>query len=331
MINGIGVGKGAVVNSWNGLVVRPKKEERWLRREELERRRKLLEDLPGGDEWRLPSPPPSPKTLPSISQTAAPTSTGNRLKRRRSDSPPPPQKGKGESLTQLASSYRTAARDLKHRADARSSTLSTSRPSYLASRPSEVSALEQLDAVLLFAYAFHLDDLSAGACVAKNWTSLFGLLRYATNAQSELGNEVLLGVCRLVEAVVIRRLHRHDASVLARKVQEKQWEEVRILVERQQADLERADRLTRQSKGLLSLRNLREYKGLYERVLEGEKGRGEEADPSGYPQCMNGWAGSWPLDCLSEVERVVCFGRSAVREHARRNGVVEFELMNVGT
>uniref|UniRef100_V5EZT3 Uncharacterized protein n=1 Tax=Kalmanozyma brasiliensis (strain GHG001) TaxID=1365824 RepID=V5EZT3_KALBG len=244
----------------------------------------------------------------------------------------------GKGLQQLAvnswNAYRSAARELKHAADARASSLSASRPSYLAARPTQVSALEQLDAVLLFCYAFWLDDLAAscpgGGCIAKNWISLFGLLRYATNAHSDLGNDVLLGVCRLVESAVLRKLHAHDSAVLLKTLTANtgvSMGEVTQMVQRQTADLERSDRLAAQARNLLSLSNLAAShpellaKALGSTVVNSEAAA-KSVDPGSEESC-GGLA--WPLDSMSAMPFLVAFGRCAVAEQARRAGV-EFAL-----
>ncbi len=89
------------------------------------------------------------------------------------------------SLAALASAYRTAARDLKHRADARSSSLSSSRPSYLAARPTDLTALEHSMPSYSSAkrFGWTISPLPpplfgpVGNIAVKNWISLFGLLR----------------------------------------------------------------------------------------------------------------------------------------------------------
>ncbi|EST09458.2 hypothetical protein PSEUBRA_000669 [Kalmanozyma brasiliensis GHG001] len=358
LVNGASVGhtgKGLqqlAVNSWNGQLVKPR-PPRNLAKEEIRRRQSLLKDLPQlPPTFSLPSPPPSPKLEPA------------RIKKRRRDSvdtnddpaaPLPPSSRQPEhhrsstialanhtrhrsltpsTLSSLAAAYRSAARELKHAADARASSLSASRPSYLAARPTQVSALEQLDAVLLFCYAFWLDDLAAscpgGGCIAKNWISLFGLLRYATNAHSDLGNDVLLGVCRLVESAVLRKLHAHDSAVLLKTLTANtgvSMGEVTQMVQRQTADLERSDRLAAQARNLLSLSNLAAShpellaKALGSTVVNSEAAA-KSVDPGSEESC-GGLA--WPLDSMSAMPFLVAFGRCAVAEQARRAGV-EFAL-----
>ncbi|TKY84506.1 hypothetical protein EX895_006407 [Sporisorium graminicola] len=360
LINGSSVGhQGSkavhqlAVNTWNGLAVKTR-EVRNLREQEIRRRQELLKGLASlrGEGLQLPSPPPSP------GREAAAVERGGKRRRAsvegadeaapHSRAPPPPPLPPPRSLTtamtavsttrhpslppsstlpSLASAYRTAARDLKHAADARASSLSTSRPSYLASRPTQVSALEQLDAVLLFSYAFWLDDLSSAGdnIVTKNWISLFGLLRYATNAHSDLGNDVCLGVCRLVEAAVLRKLHAHDTAVLLRMLDrsEPTPETVATMVRRQAADLERSDRLAAQARGLLSVSSLAAtHPALLEKALASSlsctEAGAKSVDPSSAESCGKF---AWPLDSTSSIPHLVAFGRCAVAEQARRSDV----------
>ncbi|SJX63672.1 uncharacterized protein SRS1_14422 [Sporisorium reilianum f. sp. reilianum] len=347
LVNGSSVGhtgKGVqqlAVNTWNGLALKPR-HTRNLGVGEIRRRQGLLADLPGVAGLQLPSPPPSPKPA------AAQNRSGK--KRRASDDdaesdPPapqsraPPPSAHSTSIavpttrTPSASAYRTAARDLKHAADARASSLSSSRPSYLASRPTQLSALEQLDAVLLFSYAFWLDDLaSPTGTIAKNWISLFGLLRYATNAHSDLGNDVCLGVCRLVEAAVLRKLHAHDSAVLARMLDAREaMDDVAEMVRRQRSDLERSDRLAVQARTLLSVSNLSAtHPELLQKALASTASNTDAGartvDPHSSASCAAALA--WPLDSISAIPHLVAFGRCALDEHARRAGV-DFVLRSV--
>ncbi|KAI3479333.1 hypothetical protein L1887_58617 [Cichorium endivia] len=311
LVNGSSVGHAVgkavpAVNSWNGRALKPR-QERKLNADEIRRRKRLLCDLPQLELLQLPSPPPSPKLA------AAAT------KRPREDDRPVGRHGSWSptTMTQLAAAYRSAARELKHAADARAASASASRPSYVAARPTEVSALQQLDAVLLFCHAFWLDDLASPRCVAKNWISLFGLLRYATNAHADLGNDVLLGVCRLVEAAVLRKLHRHDSAMLLRDIASADVDEIKAAVERQTADLERADRLAAQARNLLAVPNLAAYPELCKTALASTVPNTEVAargvDPSTPAKC----AFAWPLDCITPMPLIVAFGRAAVAEHAQ--------------
>lgn len=343
------------MNSWNGLPLKPRLPSRSLSKDEIRRRQTLLQNLPHFPILELPSPPPSPKR-----EEPDPHPESSR-KRKREASPGPkrsslapipytsPPPSATASVAALASAYRSAARTLKHSADARASNLSASRPSYLASRPTELSALEQLDAVLLFAQAFWLDDLCSassvsggGGCIAKNWISLFGLLRYATNAHSDLGNDVLLGVCRLVEAAVLRKLHAHDSALLLSKMTtdslleggDEQREEVRRLVERQTADLERSDRLATQARSLVALPTLAAcYPQLHALALASATPHSEAAaakavDPSHWPGCTTF---AFPLDATTPIPHLVAFGRCALREHAHSKSVADFQLVTVAS
>lgn len=292
LVNGSSVGhhhqehaklaKGAVVNTWNGLPLsRPIPKVMGVA--EIQKRKALLDTLPPMEGWELPSPPPSPQPQPRQQKR-------KRTQEEPSDLPP----------STLASRYRVAARDLKHRADSRP-------PSAVSSRlPSELAALEQLEAVLLFCYAFHLDDLATveGGCITKNWISIFALLRHTTQAHKELHNDALLGVCRWVEAKVLRILHGHDVQRLRAHLEARdgKWIEVKELVERTTADLERSDRLSTQAKHLLSLPSLKE---------------------AGFESTWNSivHAGITVGDSLVKVEELVQVARGVLVEHARLNNL----------
>lgn len=324
------------MNTWNGLAVKPR-QARNLRQEEIKKRQSLLAGLPNLSVLQLPSPPPSPKLV-------AADRTDRKRRRASVDDqadplPSAPQRQSRPSTvaqhppSTLASAYRTAARSLKHAADARASTLSATHPSYLAARPTHISALEQLDAALLFCYAFWLDDLSSSSgCITKNWTSLFGLLRYATNAHSDLGNDVCLGVCRLVEAAVLRKLHAHDTTLLLRMLDKQpSVEELAQMIHRQTADLERSDRLAAQARNLLSVNTLSAtHPELLAKALASTVGNTEAGaravDPSSEQSCASCFA--WPLDSCSAMPHLVAFGRCAVGEQARRLRV-GFEVRTV--
>lgn len=267
------------VNTWNGMLVKPR-APKMLSKEEILRRRKLLISLPVESSWQLPSPPSSPK-------------------RKRPSS--------------LAVRYRDAARHLKH--------LSDTHPI-----PCLLSACQQLDSVLLFCQSFWLDDAECGRCIAKNWSSLFGLLRYTTNAIRALaGKDVLLAVCRLVEAAVLRKLHRHDSELLLSKVQDKvvEMQEVGGMLKRQMEDLERSDRLAAQARDLLTNRLRSDCPRLWKRVTEQEGG---DVDVGREEGCV---VKAWPT-LASGMPELVAFGRLAVAETARRDGLVEFQLVEVG-
>lgn len=367
LINGTSVGhtKGAqqlAVNTWNGMLVKPK-PPRCLAKHEISKRQSLLKRLPPlTHSLQLPSPPPSPKlhsTVPSgkrrrdsvdadggdsddipISNTDIPRPQSRRPRSAASIlSTARPGSLTHDTLSALAAAYRSAARELKHAADARTSALSASRPSYFAARPTQLSALQQLDAVLLFCYAFWLDDLgcsssasndSGGACITKNWISLFGLLRYATNAHSDLGNDVLLGVCRLVEAAVLRKLHAHDSALLVRLCTSKSasMDELEQMVMRQAADLERSDRLARQARTLLSAPTLATtHPDLLHTALHSSLSIADVPGLANMPD-PNTASFAWPIDTITPIPHIVAFGRTAIAEHAAKSRI-PFTLIRV--
>ena len=337
LVNGASVGhtgksqlRGGVVNSWNGLLVKPR-PPRCLSSDEIVRRRALLDGLhaePEAGGWSLPSPPRSPELEPLRKRIRSDdVSTQSMLASEPPPPPPPPAAAaavasrpraltpSSSSLAHLASAYRRLARALKHSADTRPCT----HPSYL-SRPHPLSALEQLDAVLLFCHAFYLDDLAASTTLVKNWTSLFGLLRYATNAHSDLGNDVLLGVCRCIEAAVLRKLANHDSKLLLRALDAGQLADLAQLLQRHTSDLERADRLWSQARNLLAIPNLQHtHPDLLQMALTATlpctEAAAKHVDPG---QSEEACTFAWPIDSGSPMPFLVAFGRRALVESARR-------------
>lgn len=98
--------------------------------------------------------------------------------------------------------YRNRGRELKHSGDRRMREASVASSSYGAPHPdAEVAALEQTDALLLYVYSFWCDDQAGGGgstCVASNWQSIFGLLRYVRERHEKLGTTALVGLWSVV-------------------------------------------------------------------------------------------------------------------------------------
>lgn len=204
-------------------------------------------------------------------------------------------------------------------------------PSFVTPSATESAALEQLDAVLLYCYAFFLDDHAAGptSCITNNWMSLFGLLRYVTNAVSKLDITPLVGLCRFIESCVLRRLHGHDQRLLKDRQlkalsesEEDQQEKLALIAKgwvKLAADLERSDKLLGISRNLLSMAALQhDYPQTWSAIQQNGELDSEssalQVDPSAWPACSSF---SWPIDATTPISHLVCFGRTLLYEHAQ--------------
>lgn len=84
-------------------------------------------------------------------------------------------------------SYRDKGRQLKHSSDKIAREASTPGESSLA-------LLQQMDAVLLYVYAFWCDDQAAKTCVVQNWQSIFGLLAFVKSRAEKAGLSIIVGI-----------------------------------------------------------------------------------------------------------------------------------------
>ncbi|KAN0060727.1 hypothetical protein ACQY0O_007385 [Thecaphora frezii] len=246
-----------------------------------------------------------------------------------------------EQLGHTATVYRNCGRERKHVGDQLAEKAASSVPSFASPSSNEIAALEQLDAVLLFCYAFYLSDQEkgAGSCLANNWLSLFGLLRYVTNAHSRFRNDGLVGLCRLIEASVLRILHTHDQKLLRNRIAtlarpetpadaaaSETWATLSEGFVKLASDLERSDRLASQASQWLSIGALRrDFPETWSMILDKDDdelfsadGTALRVDPGTWP---NAETFAWPIGPTTPISHLVCFGRNLIREHARKRGL----------
>ncbi|GAA6018373.1 hypothetical protein JCM11491_005949 [Sporobolomyces phaffii] len=169
----------------------------------------LLPDL-------APSPPPSPprssSTRPTKRSHSAASASDSRPRPPLPRPPPPPPVAASEWRTQwpkerlrsLGAECRDHGRRLKHSGDA------------LASRsPGGLLALaHQLDAILLYVFAFWCDDSAAKACIPANWSSVFGLIGFVKKAAEKESQAFLTGICLRMEAIALYTVSMHEQKAL---------------------------------------------------------------------------------------------------------------------
>lgn len=83
--------------------------------------------------------------------------------------------------------YRAKGRELKHAGDKIARENATSTSTVLA-------VVLQMDAVLLYVYAFWCDDTAAKNCLAQNWQSIFGLLSFVKSRADKANMDIVSGI-----------------------------------------------------------------------------------------------------------------------------------------
>lgn len=207
-----------------------------------------------------------------------------------------------------------------------------------------IASLEQTDALLLYTYGFWCEDQGGGTCISANWTSLYGLLKYVYLRHEKSKMYVLSGLCRLLEATVLRHVAAHDMRMLNHRLgkasstsspSQAEVLELSTLMTKVVGDQERSARLAAQARQTaLNLAYLRQTYPRLARFCESsmhsaqwmstdQASLAHRLDPSYASSDLhnesaystNGW--SWPLDTASPFPMLVCFGRAALREAAR--------------
>ncbi|CEH14331.1 hypothetical protein CBOM_02185 [Ceraceosorus bombacis] len=124
-----------------------------------------------------------------------------------------------------AASFRARGRSLKHQGDQRLREESTMRIGSSPSSAACIATFEQMDAVLLYVYSFWCEDEAAaidtgtpGVIIAANWNTIFGLLKYVCDCQERNGFPALAGLCRLIEALVLRKVSDNENRLLQRRL-----------------------------------------------------------------------------------------------------------------
>ncbi|GAA6031589.1 hypothetical protein JCM8097_006537 [Rhodosporidiobolus ruineniae] len=191
---------------------------------------------PSSSSSRQPPPPPPPALHaqpPTPELRGSPALGGTRAP----PGPPPPApnaSGKSrekeewrkdwpkERLRKLAAQCRDLGRSLKHKGDAfsRSASSSSAPPAPGAPAPSPRKdrlrgIVHQMDAILLYVFAFWCDDVAGRACVTANWQSVFGLIGFVKKAaEKEGGAGIVVGLCTRMEAIAVYTLSMHEQKAL---------------------------------------------------------------------------------------------------------------------
>ncbi|GAA6063099.1 hypothetical protein JCM10212_003297 [Sporobolomyces blumeae] len=112
-----------------------------------------------------------------------------------------------ERLRKLGAQCRDLGRQLKHSGDslARRSTTPTA---------TLLSLAHQLDAILLYVFAFWCDDQASKTCLGQNWNSVFGLIAFVKKASEKEGQVVLTAICNRMEAIAVYTLSMHEQKGL---------------------------------------------------------------------------------------------------------------------
>ncbi|GAA6015028.1 hypothetical protein JCM10207_008709 [Rhodosporidiobolus poonsookiae] len=182
---------------------------------------------------RQPPPPPPPPALiaqpptpelrgsPALSTPRLPSGgMGGKAGTSRADREEWRKDWPKERLRKLAASCRDLARTLKHKGDAFSRPPSSGADGGPApSRPTRKDYLRgivhQMDAILLYAFAFWCDDAAGKTCLTANWQSVFGLIGFVRKvAEKDPGAGLIVGLCARMEAVAVYTLSMHEQKAL---------------------------------------------------------------------------------------------------------------------
>ncbi|GAA5941594.1 uncharacterized protein JCM15063_001630 [Sporobolomyces koalae] len=159
-----------------------------------------------GGSARLAQPPPPPT---SVAIKSSPRLNGNSSLGAtaecewRNDWPK-------ERLRKLAAQCRDHGRRLKHSGDslARRASPSSSSPTML------LSLAHQVDAILLYVFAFWCDDTAARTCLPSNWSTVFGLIAFVKKTADKEHEPFLTGLCLRMEAIAVYTLSMHEQKAL---------------------------------------------------------------------------------------------------------------------
>lgn len=64
----------------------------------------------------------------------------------------------------------------------------------VGSQAMPLAVVLQMDAVLLYVYAFWCDDTAAKNCLVQNWQSIFGLLAFVKSRAEKASLSVIVGL-----------------------------------------------------------------------------------------------------------------------------------------
>ncbi|GAA5859510.1 hypothetical protein JCM8547_006856 [Rhodosporidiobolus lusitaniae] len=171
-------------------------------------------------------PPPPPPALAAHPPT--PEMRGSPALPQR---PPPPAPAKAkadkeewrkdwpkERLRKLAAQCRDLGRSLKHKGDAFARSTSSSSDPHAARKDRLRALVHQMDAILLYVFAFSCDDAAGRTCLTANWQSVFGLIGFVRKAaEKETGVSAIIGLCTRMEAIAVYTLSMHEQKALHHK------------------------------------------------------------------------------------------------------------------
>lgn len=106
--------------------------------------------------------------------------------------------------------YREQGRSLKHSGDR----VAREAQSAQSVQSATLAVCQQMEAILLYVFAFWCDDQASRNCLATNWHSIFGLLSFVKRAAEKQGLAVILGLCLRVEALTCQVLSTHEQKTL---------------------------------------------------------------------------------------------------------------------
>lgn len=125
-----------------------------------------------------------------------------------------------EDFTRVANAYQARGRSLKHSGDNRVRSAPPASSSSTRAAVQRVANFEQTEAILLYMYAFWCEDHAAATstgkagCIVSNWSSLSGLMHYVCANHEKAKDYPLAGLCRLLEALVLRHVASHEQKQL---------------------------------------------------------------------------------------------------------------------
>ncbi|GAA5889378.1 hypothetical protein JCM6882_000726 [Rhodosporidiobolus microsporus] len=171
-----------------------------------------------------PPPPPAPPAIaahpPTPELRGSPALTGAKLPAGASSGKSRAEKEEWrkdwpkERLRKLGAECRELGRSLKHKGDAFAR--SASSLSGTAARKDRLRGIvHQMDAILLYVFAFWCDDVAGKACLAANWQSVFGLIGFVRKAaEREGGADPVIALCTRMEAIAVYTLSMHEQKAL---------------------------------------------------------------------------------------------------------------------
>lgn len=179
-----------------------------------------------------PSPPPEAtrdvKAVATSSSKKASSSSAKAV----ATAPPAHRTWTREQYATTGSLYQSKGRALKHAGDRRLREASSAYDASTTAASQQVAIYQHTEAILLFMYGFWCEDWAASlkmaaagsassssrSCIVANWSSLSGLLHYVCANHEKHKNEALAGLCRLLEAMVLRHTACYEQKQLQHRL-----------------------------------------------------------------------------------------------------------------